>query len=80
LEKRSFALFLALSGSVEEGAKEGVDFLWVTVVGVKSDENIVFLSENVNSFGEHDGSEGRVVDGGAGGELAATGGNLDNAI
>ena len=80
LEKWSFAFFLALAGSVEERAEEGVDLLGVTVVGVQADEDIVFLGERVYGFGEHDGSEGRVVDGGAGSELAATGGNLNNAI
>ncbi len=80
LEKRAFSFFLALAGSVEERSEEGVDFLGMAVVGVKSDEDIVFLSENVDGFSKHDGSEGRVVNCGAGSELAATGGNLDNAI
>jgi hypothetical protein len=34
----------------------------------------------VGGLGEHDGAEGGVLDGGAGGELAAAGGDLDDAV
>ncbi len=80
LEKRAFSICDALAGSVEERPEEGVDFGRVAVVGVKADEDVVFLSENVDGFGKDDGTEGRVVNCGAGSELAATSGNLDNAI
>jgi hypothetical protein len=50
------------------------------VVGVQGDQHVVFLREEVAGFGEHDGTEGGVLDGGAGGEFAAAGGDLDDAV
>ena len=52
----------------------------MAVVGVEADEDVVFLGENVDGLGKHDGTEGRVVDRGAGSELAATGRDLDDAV
>lgn len=80
LEKRALAPGDALTGSVEEGAKEGIDLFGVTVIGVKSDENVVFLGEGVDSLSEDNGSERSITDGGAGRELTTSGRDLDDAV
>jgi len=64
----------------EEWLEEAVNFLRVAVVGVESDEDVVFLSEQVSGLGEDDGAKGFVCNGGAGGEAATTGGYLNNTI
>ena len=78
--KRSLAGGDALAGGFEQRLEEAVDFGRVAVVGVEGDEDVVFLREEVAGFGEHDGTEGGILDGGAGGELAAAGGDLDDSV
>lgn len=50
------------------------------MVGVECDEDIVFFGEGVNRIGEDDGTFDGIIDGGAGCELAASGGNLDDPV
>lgn len=80
LEKRAFAFGDALAGGIEKRAEEGVNLLGVAVIGVEADEDVVFLSEGVDGFGEDDGTESGVIDGGAGSELATTGRDLDDTV
>ena len=80
LEEGAFAFGDALAGGFEKRLEEALDFLRVAVVGVESDEDVVFLGENVDGFGQNDGPECGVVDIETGSELAATGGNLDDPV
>ena len=73
LEKRAFAFGDALAGGIEKRAEEGIDFLGMTVIGVESNEDVVFLGKSVDGLGKDDGTEGGVIDCGAGSELATTG-------
>lgn len=70
----------AAGGFGDEGFEEFIDFFGLAVVGVEADEDVVFFGEAVGGLGEDDGAEGHVFDGGAGGEFAAAGGDLDDAI
>ena len=80
LEERAFPFCDALAGSFEQWLEETFNLLRVAVVGVKRDEHVVFLSEQVSGFGENDRTESSVCDFQAGSELAATCGNLDDAV
>jgi len=50
------------------------------MVRVKGDENVVFLGETVNRFGENNGSKGCIIDIQSRSELSAAGRNLNNSI
>jgi hypothetical protein len=78
--KRALAFGDALAGGFEQRLEEGVDLLRLAVVGVEGDQHVVFFREEVAGLGEDDGTEGGVLDGGAGGEFAAAGGDLDDAV
>ena len=80
LEQRAFACGDALAGGFQQRLEESIDLGRVAVVGVEGDQDVVFLREEVAGFGQDDGTEGGVLDGGAGGELAAAGGNLDDSV
>ena len=80
LEERSFALGNALARGLEERTEERVYFFGVAVIGVKCDEDVVFLREGVNGFREYDRSEGGIGHRGAGCELSAAGRHLNDPV
>ena len=80
LEEWALTLSNPLARGIEERAKEGVDLFGVAVVRVKCDEDVVFLGEGVDGFGEDNGSKSGVSDGGSSCELPASGRDLNDSI
>lgn len=80
LEQGAFASGDALARSLEERLEEAFYFGWMAVIGVQSDEDVVFFCEAMNGFGKNDGTEGGVRYFATGGELSATSRDLDNAV
>ena len=64
----------------QEGLEEFLDVLWMALIGVEGDQDVVFGREEVDGFCEHDGTEGHVFHGSAGGKLTTAGGDLDDAV
>ncbi len=80
LEKRALSCGDALAGGLKERLQEAVDLGRVAVVGVESDEDVVFLRKEVAGLGQDDGSKHSIFHSRAGGELTTTSGNLDDPV
>ena len=80
LEQGALALGDALAGGLQQGLQEGIHGRGMAVIRVQGDEDIVFLREAMRGLGQHNRTEGFVAHAGAGSELAAACGNLDDAI
>ena len=80
LEQVAFASGAELGGFGDQRFEEAFDFVWLTVVGVESDHDIVFGSQSMSGFCQHDGSFNRTADVHAGGKFSATDGNLNDAV
>ena len=69
-----------LARGCEQRPKEAVDLFGVAVVGVQSDVDRALLGHDVGELGQRDRADHAVLDGRAGGELAAAGRDLDDAV
>lgn len=69
-----------LGGFFEERHEEALDVRGRAMVAVEGDEDVVMFGEAVSGFCEHHGAFSGIVDGGAGGEGAASGEDLEDAI
>ena len=79
LEKRALALGDALAGGFEERLEEAIDLSGGSG-RCGGDEDIVFLGEKVRASASTMAPKAASFTADAGGELAATGGNLDDAV
>lgn len=80
LEQGRTAQSDATARLVQNRTEEGLDMLGLAVVGVKSDEDVVLGGEAFNGFGQNNGSQSGIADGGTGGKLAASDGNLNDTV
>lgn len=80
LEQRPLAGGKPLTRRVEQRPEERIHLVRLAVVGVQRDEHVVALRKPVDRLGQDDGTKRLVADRGAGGELPAAGGNLDDPV
>ena len=60
--------------------EELLHVLWMAVVGVQGDEDVILRGQNVHGLGQHDGTQGHVFDRRAGGKLTTACADLDDAV
>ena len=78
--KRGFTAFHAAAGFGNQRTQESIHMFGLAVVRVKGYENVVLFSQTARCFRQNNGAKGGIAYGAAGGEFAATDGNLNDTV
>ena len=69
-----------LGGGSDQRTQEWIDFLWLTVIGVQSDQDVVLFCEPMCEFRESDYTVYRIFDRQSRSELTCTRRKLNDAV
>ena len=80
IEEGGFTAFHAAAGFGNQRTQESIHVFGLAVVRVKGYENVVLFSQTTRCFRQNNGAKGGIAYGAAGGEFAATDGNLNDTV